>query len=223
MYRDWIRKGLAQPGKSGKGLARALGVDNSVVSRMIHGKREIKADELPIIAEYLGLPLPSSQDAMMLPKINHAPDINGAGSRLVQGSPLVHLVPVKAKLARGVWREERGSALFSAASVPAIADPRLKGLEQYACEFEDVPGRFGIFVPYNAYRIRPTNGDTVHVRRTRGMLHEETLRRVETSRGEVSLVAVDDPSDVVKQPSDDPDETVVIRGLMVGRYEMLNF
>lgn len=226
MYREWIRKGLMKKGKSGKGLARALGVDNSVVSRIIHGKREIKAHELPIIAEYLELPIPTSQGATERPTINRKPATfeAGSGSRLGRDSPRVELVPVRAKLARGVWREDGGSALaYTAASIPAVIDQRLADIEHYACEFEDVPGRFGIFVPYNSYRTRPTSGDTVHVRRTRGTLHEDALRVIEASRGEVRLVSVEDPDDVVKLPSDDPDEKVAIRGLIVGRYEILNF
>lgn len=224
IYRDWIRRGLAQPGKSGKGLARALGVTDGVVSRMVHGKRPIKADELPIIAEYLELPIPSSHDAAIAPKIDPAPDTNRVRRKLNSDTPEVRLVPVKAKLARGVWREDRGNALLSMASVPAVVDPRLNGIDQYACEFEDVPGRFGIFVPYSSYRVRPIKGDTVHVRRTRDILHEDTLRIVEIEHGgRVKLIAVDDPNDVVMHPSEDPDETVTIRGLMVGRYEMLSF
>lgn len=222
---DWIRKGLLKPGKSGKGLARHLGVNNSVVSRMIHGKRSIKPEELPLIAEYLEDPIPPFQGASDLPKIGHTTDTNGMESKVVRLSPQVRLVEVKAKLALGVWREERvgGRPLVSIASVPALVDPRLKGIEQYACELEESPGRFCIFVPYANYRVSPLHGDVVHVRRTRGVLHEDSLRRVVVSRDGVQLVAVDDPNDVVKQPSSDPDEVVTIRGLLVGRYEMLNF
>ena len=58
---DEIRQGLAQPGKTQKGLAAALGVDNSTVSRMLSGKRPLRAHEIPIILGYLemgGVPGP---------------------------------------------------------------------------------------------------------------------------------------------------------------------
>lgn len=50
---DWIREGLEKPGKSRKGLAAALNTDAAVVTRILQGKRELKARELPIIRAYL--------------------------------------------------------------------------------------------------------------------------------------------------------------------------
>jgi phage repressor protein C with HTH and peptisase S24 domain len=56
-----IREGLARPGKSQKGLAAALGVDNSQVSRMLAGKRHLRAYEIPTILAYLEMgTLPTS-------------------------------------------------------------------------------------------------------------------------------------------------------------------
>ncbi len=48
-----IRAGLAQPGKSQKGLAAALGVDNSQISRLLAGKRALRVHEVPLILAYL--------------------------------------------------------------------------------------------------------------------------------------------------------------------------
>lgn len=48
-----IREGLAQPGKSQKGLAAAMGVDESTVSRLLSGKRPMRAHEIPVILGYL--------------------------------------------------------------------------------------------------------------------------------------------------------------------------
>ncbi|MCZ8147580.1 MAG: helix-turn-helix transcriptional regulator [Roseomonas sp.] len=48
-----IRAGLAQPGKSQKGLAAALGVDNSQISRLLAGKRSLRVHEVPLILAYL--------------------------------------------------------------------------------------------------------------------------------------------------------------------------
>jgi hypothetical protein len=53
-----IEQGLKKPGKSKIGLAKALGRSPSVVSEILRkdGKpRQIKADEVPIIRDYLGL------------------------------------------------------------------------------------------------------------------------------------------------------------------------
>lgn len=58
MYVEWIEMGLAQPGKSKGALAKAMGVSASAVSLLLQGRRQIKAQELPLIAEYLELPVP---------------------------------------------------------------------------------------------------------------------------------------------------------------------
>jgi phage repressor protein C with HTH and peptisase S24 domain len=50
---EQIREGLALPGKSQKGLAAAMGVDNSTVSRLLAGKRPLRAHEIPVILAYL--------------------------------------------------------------------------------------------------------------------------------------------------------------------------
>ena len=48
-----IREGLKLPGKSRIGLAVALGIDVSQISRLLNGKRHLKVCELPKIREYL--------------------------------------------------------------------------------------------------------------------------------------------------------------------------
>lgn len=50
-----IKKALARSGKTQHGLAAALGVDDAAITRMLKGKREIKARELPLIRAYLEL------------------------------------------------------------------------------------------------------------------------------------------------------------------------
>ena len=50
---DWIRDGLAKPGKTQRGLANALGLDPSAVSRLLTGGRQLRAAEIPMVAAYL--------------------------------------------------------------------------------------------------------------------------------------------------------------------------
>jgi phage repressor protein C with HTH and peptisase S24 domain len=59
---QWIRDGLKKPGKTQKGLAEALGVDASQVTRLLKGDRQLKAAELPRIADYLDEPAPWPRD-----------------------------------------------------------------------------------------------------------------------------------------------------------------
>jgi plasmid maintenance system antidote protein VapI len=59
-----IKQALKKPGKSKGGLARALGRAPQAVTLILQGRRQIKAKELPIIAEYLELQMPTySEDA----------------------------------------------------------------------------------------------------------------------------------------------------------------
>ena len=59
---EWISAGLEKDGKSKAGLAKALQRAPSVVSMILNGKRKIAADELPVIARYLGSPAPDVGD-----------------------------------------------------------------------------------------------------------------------------------------------------------------
>ncbi len=53
---DWILEALKKPGKTQRGIAKAIGIDTTGVNRMLKGKRAIKAVELPKIRAYLEVP-----------------------------------------------------------------------------------------------------------------------------------------------------------------------
>lgn len=54
---EWIREQFsAKPSKSQKGLAETLGIDPAGVNRMMQGKRQIKAYEIPKIRAYFDAP-----------------------------------------------------------------------------------------------------------------------------------------------------------------------
>lgn len=57
---DWIRAALDRtPGKTQSGLAQALGIDKSSVSRLLRGERRLKFVEARIAADYLGVEPPA--------------------------------------------------------------------------------------------------------------------------------------------------------------------
>lgn len=59
-YVAWIEDGLAKrPDKTKSGIAAAIGVDKSQVSRLLKGGRRLRADEVGKIAAYLEIPPPS--------------------------------------------------------------------------------------------------------------------------------------------------------------------
>lgn len=63
-YLDWIRttlKAVKSQGKNQTGLAQHMGIAHVQVSRLLSRQRSLKATEIPIIAEYLGVPPPARQ------------------------------------------------------------------------------------------------------------------------------------------------------------------
>lgn len=61
----WIRNGLKKPGKTQAGLARAFRRDPAAISRLLAGDRQLKADEIAIIENYLEVRAP---DAVKRPR-----------------------------------------------------------------------------------------------------------------------------------------------------------
>src|SRR3546814_14503795 len=83
---DWIRRGLERTGKTQRGLARALGIDPSAVSRPLDGKRQPKAAEMAKVAAYLETPPPGYDRRIATPAPTpHAfpGDHGGPAGRLV--------------------------------------------------------------------------------------------------------------------------------------------
>lgn len=61
-YIAWIRTALDNnPRLSQAGLARAWGKNKMVVTRLLQGARDIKVEDVPVIAQYLGVPVPNFQ------------------------------------------------------------------------------------------------------------------------------------------------------------------
>tara|TARA_R110002124_G_scaffold193265_2_gene360542 strand:- start:335 stop:943 length:609 start_codon:yes stop_codon:yes gene_type:complete len=52
---EWIRDTIkTTPGLTQKGLAEAVGMNPATVNRMLYGRRHIRAEEVPLIENYLG-------------------------------------------------------------------------------------------------------------------------------------------------------------------------
>jgi hypothetical protein len=81
---DWIRAGLKRTGKTRSGLAKALGRSPSAVTNLLNGHRRLRADEIAIVAEYLGIEPPRLIGGG-LPRPPKAPLIgfDGAGATTV--------------------------------------------------------------------------------------------------------------------------------------------
>ncbi|HLW92487.1 MAG TPA: helix-turn-helix transcriptional regulator [Roseiarcus sp.] len=55
---DWIREALIKTGKTRSGLAKALGRSPSAVTDLLNGSRRLRAEEIPVIVNYLGVEPP---------------------------------------------------------------------------------------------------------------------------------------------------------------------
>jgi hypothetical protein len=64
---DWVTKGLAKPGKTNTGLAKAMGVGQPRVAEIKTGTRQVKATELPKMARYLEEPIPAALTPYLAP------------------------------------------------------------------------------------------------------------------------------------------------------------
>lgn len=70
MYIEWIKNGLKKPEKSATGLARAMGIHPSQITRILardKKARKIKVDEVEVIAKYLEEPAPTDLRHSLIP------------------------------------------------------------------------------------------------------------------------------------------------------------
>lgn len=203
MFKRWIKDGLERPGKSAKGLADALGIHQSTISKIISGERKLRADELPIIARYLEVDPPIA---------SHKGD----------ASVHVGLVTVTEIAARGVWREASAVPMLSETLVPIVPDSRYYGMDQFAVRVDTADffkaGDFAVFVPFGEIRKNPRDRDIVLIKRSRGDLVETTIRRV-SMRGDV-INLVSEPEVAGASPEVIPYDhsTTEIVGLFIGLF-----
>lgn len=58
-YLTWISDGFKLPGKNQIGLARHLNIAHPQITKLMQGDRLLKVNEIPRIADYLGVPPPA--------------------------------------------------------------------------------------------------------------------------------------------------------------------
>lgn len=114
---QWIADGLAKPGKKKGGLARVLGRSGSMVTLMLQGKRQVKADELPKIAKYIEEPLPPSLYEF-------------AEERSHAAEPPIADLPIVGTVEAGAWREVE-NVRVPKRSTAAARDPNFPEAEQF--------------------------------------------------------------------------------------------
>jgi len=193
MFIEWIRKGLEQPGKTQAGLARALGVDASAVSKLLRGVRKLDADEIAPAAAYLGIPPPVVGQNRIAP---------------------VQTIPVRFVACRGVWRE-RGMLYRGLVTIPIAVDLRWANMEQWAAQIEATQ-HYVICVTYKDARPLPRPDDLVLVERNRGDLIEHALYYTRLTPDGWHLQAEDDETVILPMS-----QGVTVLGLCIGRYQSI--
>ncbi len=121
IYLGWLRRGLDKPGKTQKGLARALNLDPMQVSRLVNGKRKFQLADLATISMYIDVPIPELQGGLS----------PGNKSTLVG-------VRAVGRIGASVWQDGKADLGI----VTAYADPRFPASDQLAFVVDqDLPDR----------------------------------------------------------------------------------
>jgi transcriptional regulator with XRE-family HTH domain len=176
-YLDWIRQGLKQSGKTQSGLAAHLGVAHPQISMLMQGKRDLKLQDIPRIAEYLGTEPPTIpfRPTVSLAKptvpVRRAGIVEAGAFREVdefdQSEPEEIYVEIDKKYpdARRMYFEVLGDSMNDLRPMPI-----LPGAKCICLAYEDV-----------AHRTELRDGMVVVVQRTRdgGHFREWSVKQIE--------------------------------------------
>jgi transcriptional regulator with XRE-family HTH domain len=154
LIQEWVDKGLLKKGKTNEGLAKALGVEQPRISEMRNGRRRVQAAELPIIAQYLGEPVPPE---------------------LVPAAGQFHRIKVVGIVQAGYWAEPNEDRVPQNEYVEApLAEPyhglNLKGLRVQGDSMNLVYPEGTVLICsslYDLHEDEPIAGKRYIVRRTR--------------------------------------------------------
>jgi SOS-response transcriptional repressor LexA len=125
----WIKQRLTELGKSQASLGVALGVDRSAVTNIIKGTRQIKADEVGIVARHLEL---SEQE--VITHIGSKLSLVGDRRPLLRPADVSGIM-VRGAVQAGVWKESLEWDESDWYTVPMPSeDPRYPGIPLFGLE-----------------------------------------------------------------------------------------
>lgn len=169
MQPAWLKAELERPGRSQSALARFMGLAPEQVNRMVHGRRQIRADEADKIRAYLS-----------------ATVATGTGASIPHISPRMHpasALPVKGTVEAGSWREVPFTDLeHEPETIPApqsIVDSGAFALRVSGPSMDQLyrPGSFVIVQPWHGGAL--PYGRRVVVERSRpNGLYETTVKEL---------------------------------------------
>ena len=154
---EWIRQRLLESGKSQRALALTMKIDPAGVSRLLDGRRKLRADEIPAIRSFF--------DGASMPEVE---DISVPASRAGSQGPEVD--QRRRRATPGPRPRTRLSADIPV-FVPILAGPpyffELPGgpTEYRPCppQLIGVAGGFGLFVPDDSLSPRVRAGELIYI------------------------------------------------------------
>lgn len=159
MELDWIRDGLAKPGKTQRGLATALGVDPSAISRLLAGTRQLRAAELPVVAAYLDARIPS-----------------GLTPELRRESTTALAAPLRAPAQGARDLPVMGTAIGGSAGQPAgmfLMNGEIHDYVERPPSLHGVASAYAVYVSDTSMVPRYYPGETLHVHPGRAVVRGE--------------------------------------------------
>jgi len=209
----WIAHGLQKPGKTQAGLARALGVTQPQITRLLAGERSLRVEELGAVEGYLDERFPYGQVSPWTGEIRNVEGMSGT-------------MPVKYRVQAGSWLEVDGLNDDVLATIPFLRDPAFPpSREQYAVQI--VGDSMDRIFPDGSYAIvveaagqEPLHNDLVIVRRTmRGLVERTVKRYVLTPKGAELRPESHDSRHKPLPLNGDAEAIIEIEGFVIGRYE----
>ena len=211
---SWIAQGLRKEGRTQAGLARALGVTQPQITRLLAGERSLRVEELGAVEAYLDEKFPYGQ---ISPGDGFVRDATGMG----QGS-----MPVKYRVQAGSWLEVDGQNDDIVTTIPFSRDPAYPASrEQYAVQI--VGDSMDRVFPDGSYAIvvaadgqEPVHNDLLVVRRTMRGLVERTVKRYFVTPKGAELRPESHDARFKPLPLEgDSDTTIEVEAFVIGRYE----
>jgi len=115
-----LKKILREQGKTQSDLAKALGRDKSAVTLLLQGKRQLKASEISLIADFLGI---AETEVLGIEPVKSPPQEEVAPAVASPSPPAVPLIPIAGRVSERLAvspyvLHEQGHYYYQGAPIP---------------------------------------------------------------------------------------------------------
>lgn len=222
--RAWLANGMTKPEMKVPALAAKLGLNRTAIYKLMKGTQPIKTRELPIIALYIGEPVPP------LPGEEKWQTSKRASRRST--GPVATTIEIEREIGIGTWSEDGQLRDADIKTISIVVSPEFPSAQHHAYKFKgDSMDDIGVLdgdiifcVAYEDTASTPLDGKAVVIERNRAGLIEVSLRiakvfsdRVEyvtASRNQSYKPVIVDKKGKVKN---ELNETVKVVSVYIGR------